>query len=334
MTSSARTNVEDYLHSQLTESVQATRRKSSKWIWILFSIFAVTSIAVILVYYFLYIHNQLVRIDLDYSDREDYIQQDKKITCDCALPIIINPEIITQDQYFLQPSFQICLKRELTGHIPSSLVNGSAFIISYNLLVLPLNINLKESVQNYKNIIISRDGDIMTKIGNITLLRYVNAIQTAILNYFTLFTVNLLEGSSIVAYNVDTATHPDGISDMIMQYDLNDRLQTIITKIIACYDFIDFDIYKPEDFLKDITVEDCYPVNCYLFDKYSSFQGLVLIITFYLAVIGYITMVLQSVYQRITTTSDDAIGEPAIVLQPLPQANPNSGDQQPTVIVQ
>ena len=296
----AKKKVTDFLHDQLIEPVQVKRQQKTPIIWAMLIIFVLTSIAISTTYYFLYIHGQSVRIDLDFKDKDSYLANDKKITCDCALPITINPYLIINDRNLKQPEFKNCLQRNLTDFFPSALIDKNVELLLFNFLGVPLNSEIGNSNEYFKNIIISREGPLLTKLGNITLLRYVSEIHNAFMNYFAIYTSDLLESSSWLTYQEDPENHKDIINDLIMMYELYDRKHKIFTNIIGCSEVINYDQFEPDDFLKGITEDDCLPVNCHLFDTYSPFQGLVLIITFYLAVIGYVTCILQCFYQKLT----------------------------------
>lgn len=301
----------DFLHDQLVEPVQVKRQQKTWLVWVLFAIFLLASIAIVITYNFLYIHGQQVRIDLDFKEKDKYLDEGKKITCDCALPIAINPALIMSDPDFHQPKFRECLSKNLTEFFPEPLLNNTIDVLSFGFLAIPLNSELQHAKKSYKNIIVSKEGPLMTKIGNITLLRYMNEVYNSFLNYMAIYNMDLIESSSWIKAPIDP-DHKDAIDDLIAKFHLSDRKHNIMSGILGCFGAINFDKYRPEDFLDGMTSDDCLPVNCHLFDNYSASQGVVLVITFYLAVIGYVLFILQCFYQKITKKigdGDDKIEE-------------------------
>ena len=145
-----------FLHENLIESVLVSRKQYKTLIIILFVLFSLFTIITPILYYNLYINNQLQRIDINYSERSNYDLSTNKMTCDCALPIIINPKIIIDDPDHLQPAFKDCLTTSLSKYYSIDTINPTVRILMLNILVLPLN-SFNNNKQIYKNIIVGQN---------------------------------------------------------------------------------------------------------------------------------------------------------------------------------
>lgn len=292
--------ITEFFHQNLIESVLVNRHQNRKLIYGLLVVFFLINIAIPTSYYYLYIDNQLQRIDIDYRSRHQYDLGQNKLTCDCALPIMINPAVITQDANYLQPAFSQCLTTALSNYYPSTVVNGTVKVLLLNILVIPLNTQIQTDKEVFKNLQIGANSSVLDKIGNFAKLRYANEIHKAFFAYLSVYTVNMFEYVTLANKVIDT-NQSDPIYDTLFNlYQLKDTDLNILLELLKCYTMLDFESIDPLDFIQGVTEADCLPVNCHLFANYSLTQTIILIGTFYLAVIGYFVFVLQCIYQKFT----------------------------------
>ena len=69
-----------FLHENLIEPVLVSRRQNKILIAILFTLFSLFTVFSSIFYYNLYIRNQVQRIDIKYSEREDHDLVNNKMT--------------------------------------------------------------------------------------------------------------------------------------------------------------------------------------------------------------------------------------------------------------
>lgn len=194
------------------------------------------------------------------------------MTCDCALPILINYEIIMRDPNHLQPGLKNCLTNSLLKYYDVDTANATVKILMLNMIVLLLN-RFNNNKFTYKNIIVNQT-NLMYKIGNIAKLEYLSEIQNNFAHYVVAYSIELLRHTNYfysIIHLENNSLNPDELGDLLTTFQINTDNLNILEDIMKCSINIEFDdnIVNPLYLVKGLTEDDCLPVNCYMFISYS-----------------------------------------------------------------
>jgi len=305
---------ENYLHENLMDPVLTQRNKNRKLLAVLFLFFMAFTIAIPIIYYNLYIHNQLQRVDIAYADRGQYDLSTHKLTCDCSLPIIASTSVIMQDPDLLQPNFKYCLLNSLVEYYPPILAVGITRALMINILGLPIN-DIQGDNQIFNNIIISDNSTLLNTIGSLVKLRYANSVYRLLSGFTSIYITKLLEQTNVYLTLLDQNISDINANNNLFQiFILEEKIGDILLKIVNCTIYVDFDSLTPSVFIHDVTERDCYPVDCHLYLDYDTWQTILLIVAFYLAVVGYFIFLIQCIYQKHTQDTPTNNNEASIEL--------------------
>lgn len=287
------------VHENLIEPVLTQRNQNRKLLYVLFFSFSLFTIVSPIIYYNSYIHNQLQRVDLSYSEIGDYDLSSNKVVCDCAIPMMINPENILSDPDYLQPRFRSCLSNHLSNYYFPIFVNSTTSLIMLNILGTPI-LDIQKHRQTFQNILISRNVTLMQNIGNFLKLQYINAIYQVLHNFISIFMTQHFEMTYLVQRIIMGNENDTEIQIQRQLYFQESTSSDVLKDIVNCSSLINVEDLDPLIFVNGLNEEDCFPVDCHTFVNYDFFQTVLLLVTFYLAIVGYFVCFLQCIYQKNT----------------------------------